>query len=93
MDIRQKYYIDEPITPYGQVYWQLKRGMNDLKQATRRARDQLVKNLAPFRYFPTPQAPNIWVNKTKCAKFCVCVDHFGVNYFSETDFSRLISEL
>ena len=92
-DIRAKYNIENLIATDGYVYCKIKRGMYGLKQAARLARDQLIKNLAPFGYFPSPQAPNIWIHSSRQTKFCLCVDDFGVKYFSEDDATHLINAL
>ena len=67
--------------------------MYGLKQAARLARDQLVKHLQPFGYSPSKHAQNIWVHETRPTKFCLCVDDFGVEYFSEADSNHLIQSL
>ena len=81
-DIREKYDIDSIISPDGFVYCKIKRGMYGLKETARLARDQLIENLKPFGYSPSVEAPNIWVHNTRRTKFCLCVDDFGVKYFS-----------
>ena len=77
-DIRDKYNIDELITSDGYVYCNIVKGMYGLKQAARLTNDKLRDHLAPFGYFPDPQAPNIWKHKTSSIVFCLCVDDFGV---------------
>ena len=89
-DIREKYNIYSIISPDGYVYCKIKRGMYGLKQAACLARDQLIENLKPFGYSPSVEVPNIRVHETRCAKFCLCVDDFGVKYFSENDANYLI---
>ena len=92
-DIRQKYNINALIDSDGYVYCEVKRGIYGLKQAAKLARDQLIKHLAPYGYYPTLQEPNIWAHKTKPTKFCLCVDDFGIKYFSELDAQHLIKAL
>jgi hypothetical protein len=92
-DIREKYDIYSIISPDGYVYCKIKRGMYGLNQAARLARDQLIDNLKPFGYSPSVEAPNIWVHNTRRTKFCLCVDDFGVKYFSEEDAQHLIHAL
>ena len=47
--------------------------------------------LAPFGYYPDPLTHNLWTHETK--KICLCVDHFGVEIFSNDDFNHLINAL
>ena len=92
-DIRQQYNINSLIHIDDYVYCKLQRGMYGLKQAARLARDQLIKNLAPFGYKPHTTSPNIWIHHTRPTKFCLCVDDFGVKYFSENDVQHLLHAL
>ena len=75
------------------IYCEVKRSIFGLKQAAKLARDQLIKHLAPYGYYPTLQEPNIWAHKTKPTKFCLCVDDFGIKYFSKSDGEHLINAL
>ena len=92
-DIRLKYGINAIIAEDGFVYCKVNRGIYGLKQAAKLARDQLIENLKPYGYSPSPFAPNIWKHSTRPTKFCLCVDDFGVKYFSEDDANHLISSL
>ena len=92
-DIRVKYNIDTIIAPDGYVYCKVIRGMYGLKQAAKLARDQLIKTLAPFGYHPTQHSPNIWQHTTKRTKFCLCVDDFGIKYYSKEDAEHLLQAL
>ena len=76
-DIRQKYNISSLVAPDGYVYCKIKKGMYGLKQAARLARDQLKAHLAPFGYYPSTLAPNIWVHQNRSIKFCLGVDDVG----------------
>ena len=55
----------------------------------RRFKDHLAKH----GYHPDKFATNIWANKTRQTKFCLCVDDFGVQYFSNDDIQHLIGSL
>ena len=50
-------------------------------------------HLKQYGYHPDPISPNIWKHETKPTKFCLCVDDFGVQYFSEQDAQHLIAAL
>ena len=91
--IRQKYKIDKLIAKDGYVYCRIKKGMYGLRQAARLAYDDLKQHLRKYGYMPDPIAPNIWKHETRKTKFCLCVDDFGVQYFSDSDAQHLISAL
>ena len=67
--------------------------MHGLKQASRLAHDKLVQHLSSYGYQPDPIHPNFWTHKTRKTKFCLCVDDFGVKYYSEADAQHLIQAL
>ena len=92
-DITDKYDIQKKIAPNGYVYCRIKRGMYGLKQAARLAYDNLKINLAPFGYHPDPITPTIWTHESKPTKFCLCVDDFGVKYYSADDAQHLMKAL
>jgi hypothetical protein len=64
--------------------------MYGLKEAAIIAFNQLVKKLAPHGYAPTPYTPGLWHHKTKRTTFVLCVDDFGVKYFSQAVAQHLI---
>ena len=64
-----------------------------MKQAAKLARDQLINHLKPYGYYPTKEAQNIWAHVSRPTKFCLCVDDFGIKYFSEQDATHLIEAL
>ena len=92
-EIRQKYNIDSIIAPDGYVYCEIQKRMYGLKQAAKLARDQLVEHLKAYGYYPQQHAQNIWAHKTRRTKFCLCVDDFGIKYYSRDDAEHLISAL
>ena len=56
------------------------------------AYEQLIQNLAPFGYRPIPNT-NFWKHDTRPTIFCLCVDDFGVKYFSKDDAQHLLNAL
>ena len=92
-DIREKYKITSKIHKDGYVYCRIKRGMYGLKQAVRLAYDNLKKHLGKHGYLPDKIATNIWTHKIRKIKFCLCVDDFGVQYFTKDDANHLIKSL
>jgi hypothetical protein len=74
----------------GFVYLEIRRGMYGLKEAAIIAFNQLVRKLAPSGYEPMPFTPGLWRHRTKRTTFVLCVDDFGVKYFSKADALHLI---
>ena len=91
-DIIQRYHLQDKVAADEYIYIKIKRGMYGLKQAAILAHQQLVKNLAPFGYHPIPNT-NFWKHTTRPTVFCLCVDDFGVKYFSKADADHLLSAL
>ena len=63
--------------------------MYGLKQAAKLGREAIIKILKPYGYDPDRMDPNIWKHKTRPTKFCLCIDDFGVKYFSTKDLDHL----
>jgi hypothetical protein len=53
--------------------------------------NQLMEQLAPYSYEPTPFTPGLWRHQTKQIMFALCVDNFGVKYFSLLGPNHLIN--
>ena len=92
-DIFEKYKLQNMVTKDGFVYVKIKKGMYGLKQAAILAYQHLVTNLAPHGYTPCKYSLGLWTHKTRPTKFCLCVDDFGVKYFSQDDADHLLSSL
>ena len=92
-DIRKKYNIDNIMASDGYVYCRIKKGMYGLKQAARLAYDDLKNHLKKYGYKPDVFAQNVWTHESRPTKFCLCVDDFGVQYFSEDDANHLTNAL
>ena len=80
-----------PIAADGYVYLEIHRGMYGLKEAGIIVFRQLVKNLAPSGYEPMPFTPGLWRHRTKRTTFALCIEDFGVKYFSKLDADHLIN--
>jgi hypothetical protein len=52
---------------------------------------RLVKNLAKHGYEPIKFTPGLWRHRSRPATFTLCVDDFGVKYFSKADANHLIA--
>ena len=64
--------------------------MYGLKEAGIIAFKQLVPKLEPFGYHPMEHTPGLWRHKTRKTTFALCVDDFGVKYYSKEDALHLI---
>ena len=63
------------------------------KEAGVLAFNKLVKALAPHGYKPMPNTTGLWIHKTRKTTFALCVDDFGVKYFSKANTHHLIDSL
>ena len=79
-----------PIASDGYVYLEIRRGMYSLKEAGILAFNQLIQKLKPAGYEPMLFTPGLWRHRTKHTTFALCVDDFGVKYFSTADATHLI---
>ena len=92
-DIRDMYDLDTKLAADGHIYIKIKKGIYGLKQAAVLAYDNLVKNLSSHGYSPIPHTIGIWQHATRRTKFCLCVDDFGVKYFTKQDADHLLQAL
>jgi hypothetical protein len=91
-DIKEKYNLYDKVHN-GYIYVLIKRGMYGLKQAAVLAYEHLISNLSQHGYSPVPHTLGIWHHKTRRTKFCLCVDDFGVKYYTKDDAQHLIRSL
>ena len=67
--------------------------MYGLKQAARLAYDHLKAKLKTDGYSPDPFATNTWKHTTRPTNFCLCVDDFGIKYYTPEDAHHLLTTL
>ena len=67
--------------------------MYGLKQAALLACNHLVRNLAHHGYRPISHTMGLWKHDSLPTKFCLCVDDFGIKYFSRSDAEHLLNAL
>jgi len=84
IDIRIKYNLSA-LLQNGYIYIKIKRGMYGLKEAAILAYNKLLQHLTPRGYYPIPGTSGLWRHKTRKTIFCLCVDDFGIKYFSKDD--------
>ena len=67
--------------------------MYGLKQAAILAYDNLQANLKPFGYAPVIGTVGIWQYSTRPTTFCLCVDDFGIKYYTKQDAQYLLDSI
>ena len=67
--------------------------MYGLKQAAILAYNQLISHMNPHGYYPVPFTTGLWAHKTIRTKQFLCVDDFGVKYFTKDYENHLIYSL
>ena len=92
-DIRSKYHLDSKVTHDGWIYIKIQKGMPGLKQAAILAYKHLKNCLEPFGYEPIPGTVGMWHHKTRPTKFCLCVDDFGIKFWSKEDADHLCNSI
>ena len=92
-EFRDKYMLHKKIHADGYVYCIIQRGMYGLKQAAILAYKQLIQNLDKFGYEPIEGTTGMWHHRTRRTKFALCVDDFGVKYFTKEDAIHLVDAL
>ena len=100
MRIHKKFILQEVLDKYDIIfddrdftYVEIRRGMYGLKEAGVIAFDQLIQKLKRFGYEPMPQTPGIWKHTSRRTTFTLCVDDFGIQYFSKDDANHLINAI
>ena len=67
--------------------------MYGLKNTAILAYDNLKCNLGKFGYAPVEGTVGLWAHASRRTKFCVCVDDFGVQYWSKADARHLLEAI
>ena len=69
--------------------YKIQKGMPGLKQAAILAYQHLKNSLGPYGYNPIEGTVGLWTHDKRPTKFCLCVDDFGVKYWSKSDADHL----
>ena len=93
MGIRKRCNLDSMVTSDGFIFIKIQKGMPGLKQAAILAHRHLKNSLEPFGYEPIQGAVGSWHHKTRPAKFCLCVDDFGIKFWSKEDADHLCNSI
>ena len=91
-DIFHRYQLQDKVHN-NHVYCQINKGMYGLPQAAVLAYDQLCAHLEPAGYIPIPGTSGMFKHVTRPTIFCLCVDDFGIKYYSKDDANHLITTL
>ena len=89
IDIRRRYNLDAKVAENDYIYIKIKKGMPGLRQAALLAYKHLKNSLQPYGYFPVPGTVGLWAHEICLTKFCLCVDDFGIKYWSKEDANHL----
>ena len=90
VEIMKEYNLTTYIEPDNYLYCEIRKGMYSLKETGIIAFKNLVQNLKPYGYSPMKYTPGLWRHNTKPTTFTLCVDDFGVKYFTPADAHHLI---
>ena len=92
-DIKQKYNLRTKVTSNNYIYIRIKKGIYGLKQAAILAYDNLQWRLKPFGYTHVTGTVGVWTHNTRQTIFFLCVDDFGIKYYSKDDAQHLINAI
>ena len=92
-DIILQYNLKAKMDTNGYIYIKIMKGMYGLKQAAILAYNRLVQLLAPHGYYPEKHTVGLWAHVSRPTKFCLCVDDFGIKYFTQQDADHLLNAL
>ena len=71
----------------------IEKGIYGLKQDGITANQELVKHMAPFRYYSVKHTPSLWVHNSRKTLFILVVDDFCVQYISTEDADHFLNAL
>ena len=91
--IRDLYKLHDKINKDGYVYCEIQLGIYGLKQAAILAYNLIKERLAPAGYVPIKESNGLWRHNTRKTVFALCVDDFGVKYYTKEDALHLINAL
>ena len=92
-DIRIRYNLKTKVTKDNYVLIRIEKGMYGRKQAAFLAYNHLKENLAQDGYSPIIGTVGLWKHETRDENICVCVDDFGIKYFTTDDANHLLNGL
>ena len=87
------YNLHDIVTPDGYIFIKIIKAMYGLKQAAVLAYQHIKRALEPHGYYPVVGTTEMWRHKTCNIAFCLCVDDFGIKYFSKFNALHLLQHL
>ena len=100
MPIHKKIIPQEVLDEYNIIfndqyftYVEIRRGMYGLKESGVITFYQLVQKPKRFGYDLMPQTPRLWRHTSRKTTFTLCVNNFGIQYFSKADVEQLIDAI
>ena len=75
------------------MFIRIEKGMYGLKQAALLAYNHLKESSAQDGYSPIIGTVSLWKHETRPTRFCVCVDNFGIKYFTTDYANHLLNSL
>ena len=88
--IMRKYDLHNKVTSYNYIYIRIKKSMYILKQAAILAYKHLKATLDPYGYTPVIITVSLRKQNMHPTNFCLCVDNFGIEYFSKPNTKHLL---
>ena len=91
-DIILKYNLREKVHN-GYVFVQINKGMYGLRQAAILAHQQLSRHLQKHGYYHIPGTAGLWRHHERKTKIVLCIDDFGVKFYSQLDLDHFLDAL
>ena len=89
----QEYNLQQYGTPDGWVFFEIRKGVYGIPQASVLAHAKLTSFLAPHGYAPAKNTPGLWIHSTHPILFALVVDDSGVKYVWEEHANHLLNIL
>ena len=71
----------------------IRKGIPEIKQSGRLARERLTTDLESNGYSPVPHTPSLWRHHTSDLVFSLIVNDFGIKYTHKADANHLLKSL
>jgi hypothetical protein len=92
-EVMDEYNIAQFLDEHGYAYVKITGAIYGLAQSGYLANQDLIKNLAPYGYYPSKRTPGLWHHKTRPIKFSLVTDDFGVKYENKADAQHLLDSI
>jgi hypothetical protein len=92
-EVMDEYDVEQFLDEQGYAYVEITGAIYGLAQSGYLANQDLIKNLAPFGYYPSKRTPGLWHHTTRPIKFGLVVDDFGVKYVNKHDAQHLLDSI